>query len=91
MKPCTEDNNIEFAPSQQIKQSFLCQPCDLRFSSEQFHLSHFKNVHGETNSQADAKKTTITALIVNNSILCGSCKIGYESEEAFKDHITSVH
>ena len=47
-------------------------------------------MHGETNSQDGAKKTTIMTLIVNNSILCGFCKIGYESEKAFKDHITSL-
>ena len=52
---------------------------------------HTLKLHGETNSQAGAKKATIMAQIVNHYILCGSCKIGYESEEAFKDHITSVH
>ena len=52
---------------------------------------HTLKLHGETNSQAGAKKTTIMALIVNHSILCGSCEIDYESEEAFKDHIKSFH
>ena len=48
-------------------------------------------MHAETNSKAGDKKTTITALILNNSILCGFCNIGFTSKEAFKDHITSVH
>ena len=85
-----ENIGREFSTIQEKEEPFLCQPCNLCFSSEEKFQDHFQRTHGEVNNKSDDYKTS-KAPEVKDPFLCGPCNIGFTSKEAFKDHITSVH
>ena len=73
-------------------ETYLCEPCNMMFISEEKFMEHSITVHNEQPENIEIKQAEdLTVHEEENPYLCGLCNICFSSQEQFKIHFETMH